>query len=98
MFVNYSHTSSQNTEAVQLAALQPGSVIKPYGLLSASLDWREVMGSKFDIGVFGTNLTNKLYSTSNSDVYQGGGLLYWAAIYGEPRMYGVRAKFHFGGE
>jgi Outer membrane receptor proteins, mostly Fe transport len=98
LFVNYSHTSAQNTEAVQLPSSQPGSVLEPFGLLSASLDWKNVMGSNFDIGAFGTNLANKLYRTSNSDVYQGGGLLYWATIYGEPRMYGLRLKYHFGGE
>ncbi|WP_375194242.1 TonB-dependent receptor domain-containing protein [Sphingobium sp.] len=98
LFVNYSHTSSQNTEAVQLPSSQPGAVLGAYGTLSASLDWRNVMGSAFDVGLFGTNLANKLYRTSNSDVYQNGGLLYWATIYGEPRMYGVRVKYHFGAE
>ena len=98
LFANYSHTSKQNTEAVNPTAIQPGSVLEPFGLLNASLDWRNVAGSNFDIGVFGTNITNKLYRTSNSDVYQSGALLYWATLYGEPRMYGLRVKFHFGGE
>ncbi|TCJ37026.1 TonB-dependent receptor [Parafrankia sp. BMG5.11] len=97
-FVNYSHTSEQNTEAVNIPAVQPGSVLEPFGLLSASIDWRNVAGSNFDVGVFGTNITNELYRTSNSDVYQNGALLYWATLYGEPRMYGLRLKFHFGGE
>ena len=97
-YANYSHTSTQNTEAVELPSRQPGAVLEPFGLLSVSLDWRQVAGSGFDLGLFATNLSNKLYRISNSDVFQGGGLLYRAELYGEPRMYGVRLKYSFGGE
>ena len=46
-----------------------------------------------------TNATNKLYRISNSNVYQAtGGLLYQATLYGEPRMFGARLKYRFGGE
>jgi len=96
-FVNYSHSSSQYTEAVQFPQNQPGAYLESFGLLNASLDLRNVGGSKFDLGVFGTNLTNSLYRISNTDVYQQGGLLYWSTLYGEPRMYGVRLKYKFGG-
>jgi len=98
LFVNYSHTSSQYTEAVQLPQNQPGAYLEAFGLLSASLDWKGVAGTNFDLGLFGTNLTDNLYRISNSDVYQDTGLLYRATLYGEPRMYGVRLKYHFGGE
>ena len=97
LFVNYSHSSSQYTEAVQLPQNQPGAYIDSFGLLSASLDLRNVGGTGLDVGVFGTNLTNSLYRISNSDVYQSGALLYWATLYGEPRMYGLRVKYKFGG-
>lgn len=97
-FVNYSHTSSQNTEALQPISRQPGAVLEPFGLLSASLDLRNVGGSPVDIGLFGTNLTDETYRISNTDVFQEGSLLSWATIYGEPRMYGVRVRVHFGGE
>ncbi|WP_222559933.1 TonB-dependent receptor [Caenibius sp. WL] len=97
-FVNYSHTSKQNTEAVQLAKNQPGAVLEPYGTLNASIDWKNIAGSGFDLGVFGTNITNKTYRISNNDVYQTGSLLYWSTMYGEPRMYGMRLTYRFGGE
>ncbi|GAD48466.1 putative TonB-dependent receptor [Caenibius tardaugens NBRC 16725] len=97
-FVNFSHTSSQNTEAIQMPQSQPGAVLEPFGLLNASIDWRNVAGSGFDVGVFGTNLTKETYRVSNNDVYQSGGLLYWSTLYGEPRMYGVRLTYRFGGE
>jgi iron complex outermembrane receptor protein len=82
---------------VNLPQNQPGAYLEAFGLLNVSLDWRNVAGSKFDLGVFATNLVNKTYRISNSDVYQGGGLLYWATLYGEPRMLGVRLKYTFGG-
>ena len=97
-FANYAHTSSQNTEAVVLPALQPGAILEPYGTLNASLDWRDIAHSGVDVGVFATNLTNKLYRISNTDVFQAGGLLYWTTLYGEPRMYGLRLKYRFGAQ
>jgi iron complex outermembrane receptor protein len=97
-FVNYSHTSKQYTEAIQLPSQQPGAYLEPFGILNASIDWRNVAGSGLDLGVFGTNLTKKTYRISNIDVYQQGSLLTWSTMYGEPRMYGVRATYRFGGE
>ncbi|WP_313801526.1 TonB-dependent receptor [Sphingobium sp.] len=96
-YANYSHTSRQFTEAVNLPQNQPGAYLEAFGLLNVSLDWRKVGGSGFDVGLFATNLTNKLYRISNSDVYQSGSLLYQATLYGEPRMYGLRVKYSFGG-
>jgi len=48
--------------------------------------------------VFVTNATNNLYRISNTNVFQQGGLLYWSTLYGEPRMYGVKLRYRFGGE
>ena len=78
--------------------MQPGAVLEPYGTLNASIDWKNIAGSGFDLGVFGTNITNKTYRISNNDVYQSGSLLYWSTMYGEPRMYGMRLTYRFGGE
>lgn len=97
-FVNYSRTSRQNTEAVNIPAVQPGAYLEAFGLLNASIDWRDIGGSGIDAGIFATNLTNETYRISNSDVYQQGGLLYWSTLYGEPRMYGLRLSYRFGGE
>jgi iron complex outermembrane receptor protein len=97
LFVNYSHASRQYTEAVQLPSAQPGAYLESFGLLNVSFDWKNVAGKGFDVGLFGTNLTNKLYRTSNSNLYQLGSTLYQATLYGEPRMYGVRLRYAFGG-
>jgi len=97
LYVNYSHTSSQYTEPVNIPALQPGTTLAPFGLLNASLDLRKVAGSGFDLGLFVTNATNKLYRISNSNGFQNGGLLVNETLFGEPRMYGVRLRYNFGG-
>jgi iron complex outermembrane receptor protein len=96
LYANYSHTSSQYTEAAQLESAQPGARLEPFGLLNLSLDWKNIAGRGVDAGVFVTNATNKLYRISNTDVFQPGALLYWSTLYGEPRMWGVRLRYRFG--
>lgn len=96
-FSNYSHSSAQYTDATQLPSVQPGAWLAGFGLLNMSLDWKGIAGSRLDAGLFVTNATNKLYRISNTDVYQSGSLLANSTSYGEPRMYGVRLKYTFGG-
>ena len=92
---NYSHSSSQFTDATQLESVQPGSRLEPFGLLNVSMDLKNIGGSGLTVGAFATNLTNKTYRTSNTDVYQTGSLLYWSTLYGEPRMFGLRLRYDF---
>lgn len=99
LFVNYSHVSSQNTspltpQSIGGISVEPGVLIEGYGLLNASATLRNVAGTGFDLSVFGTNLTNKLYRVSNSGVYQT--LATWTNLYGEPRMFGMRLRYRFG--
>ncbi len=92
-FAIYSHTSSQHTEGTVVPPNQPGEKLEPFGTLSLSIDWKKIAGSNLDIGLYGTNITNKLYRVSNSNVFPS--VLYSATLYGEPRMYGVRARYSF---
>ena len=94
MFVNYSHTSAQHTAGTSIPGNQPGERLEPFGTLNLSLDWRNVAGSRMDVGFYATNLTNKLYRVSNSNTYNS--QLFTATLYGEPRMYGVRLRYSFG--
>lgn len=71
---------------------QPGSVIKGYGLLNLSVRWANVAESGFDLEIFGTNVTNKLYRVATSNYFEGG---YWAEMFGAPRMYGARLRYNF---
>lgn len=96
LFLNYAHSASKHTEAtVVVPSQKPGEKLQAFGTLSLSLDWRNVAGSGLDIGLYGTNLTNKLYRVSNSNTYSS--QLYNATLYGEPRMYGIRLRYSFGG-
>jgi iron complex outermembrane receptor protein len=63
-------------------------------LLNLNLSWERVAGSALDFGIFATNVTNQKYfvaATSSTGTIGGEYIML-----GEPRMYGIRAKIHFG--
>ena len=76
-------------------ASTPGLVpVNPaYGLLNARITWRDVMGRPLDLSLFGSNLANKTYVLGGFPI---AALGLDAALYGEPRMYGVSARIRFG--
>lgn len=94
VYANYSYTSHQYTDPDILPQFQPGDRLEAYSLLNLSVDLNKVAGTNFDLGVFMTNATNKLFRISNDNTYNN--LLASGTIYGEPRMYGVRLRYHFG--
>jgi iron complex outermembrane receptor protein len=67
-----------------------------YGLVNLSADWNGMAGSEFDLSLYATNVTNKVYAIGGFILMNSLG--YAAAMYGEPRMYGARLRYHFGGE
>lgn len=93
LYVSYSHVSTQNVMPSGDGSTEPGAELEPYGLLNASVGLRNVAGTQLDLTVFANNLTNKLYRTMNSNGYNN--LLSQTTMYGEPRTYGVKAKFIF---
>lgn len=101
LFVSYAWTDARHQSGSALekftdgsATWEPGSDLPAYGLLSASLDWKNALGSGLDASLFGTNILNKEYRISNSGVYNAIGNQ--TQIYGEPRMYGIRLRYNFG--
>jgi iron complex outermembrane receptor protein len=73
---------------------QPFSFVDAYGLAGARLDWNNVMNNgHVDLSFFVTNLTNKTYQTNVIQQYNATG--YSAAIFGEPRMYGMSLRSSF---
>lgn len=64
-----------------------------YGVLNMRLEWTDAFHRGFDLAIFGTNVTNKTYVLAG---YPIAALGFESATYGEPRMYGVSAKFRFG--
>jgi len=92
LLVSYSHVSSQYTAP---GPLEPFSYLAGYGLLSASLRVDDIAGTGLTLTVFGNNLANKLYRVSNSNSYTGSN--YAATLYGEPRTFGLKLRYKFGG-
>lgn len=66
-----------------------------YGKLDLSLEWQSIMGSNFDLRVFGTNVTDKVYRT-NAYIGLRGASGFTQSLYGEPRMYGASLRYRFG--
>ncbi|WP_226016581.1 TonB-dependent receptor plug domain-containing protein [Novosphingobium sp. FKTRR1] len=101
LFVSYNWTDAQDTAPLSTETFPDGTVNEPgvrlpsFGILNVSIDWKNALGSGLDVSVFGTNLTDKEYATSNTGTFQtiGG----QTKIFGEPRMYGVRLRYSFGG-
>ena len=93
IFASYSHTSSQHTAATALPGTEPGEKLEGFGTLSLSIDWRKIANSNLDLGFYATNLTNNLYRIGNANLYNT--YAYTSTIYGEPRMYGIRARYTF---
>ena len=63
-------------------------------LLKARLDWRGVMGSHFDAGVWADNLLDRVNASAfDTTTYQSQGVtrVAWAA----PRTYGVTLRYHY---
>lgn len=101
LFVSYAWTDKRHLAAPAQEKFpgtnitwEPGSELAPFGLLSASLDWKNALGTDLDFSLFGANILNKTYVISNSNVYNAIGTQ--GQIFGEPRMYGVRLRYKFG--
>lgn len=100
LLVNYNWTDAQETAPFSTETFPDGTVNEPgvrlpsFGVLNATLDWKNALNSGMDVSIFGTNLTNKEYATSNTGTFQTIGAQ--SKIFGEPRMYGIRLRYKFG--
>jgi iron complex outermembrane recepter protein len=67
--------------------------IPAYSLLNLSLDWNKIANSPVDAQLFVSNALNKTYESG------GIGFLNVSEVtYGDPRLYGIRVTYRFGGE
>jgi iron complex outermembrane receptor protein len=82
---------SRNGDQSQVAGIQD-----EFGLLNLNLNWDHMAGGPVDATFFMTNVTNKTYVLTPNPFSSSFG--YSTSIYGEPRMYGIRLKYSFGGE
>ncbi|HEX7853703.1 MAG TPA: TonB-dependent receptor [Sphingobium sp.] len=103
----YSHSDSQwtaiayvtqvavNNTAIPANFVGNPGLIPAINLVNANVNWSSVGGSPVDLSFFVTNLTKEKYTVS---VFGGiGAFGYDARALGEPRMYGFRLKYRFGG-
>jgi iron complex outermembrane receptor protein len=88
---NYTYTSSMLISTTAA----PYDTLSGHGLLGMNLHWDSIAGSRVDGEMFVTNLTDKLYYTNLTALYNTAfGLA--GRIPGEPRMYGLRVRVRFG--
>lgn len=64
-----------------------------YGLVSARLDWERMLGSAFDLAIFGKNLTDEKYAIGGIDLLEDLGLA--TRVYGAPRTWGVSLRYSY---
>lgn len=76
----------------------PGQRVAPLSLLNLDVTWRQVLGSRVDATLFATNVTNKTYIAQPSALMAASSYGIATATYGEPRMWGLRLRYSFGGE
>lgn len=81
----FTHTDKQIANATALFGILPAT-----DLLNLNLTWNRVLGSAFDAGVFGTNVTNKIYAvaTTSSAAYDN-------ILIGQPRIWGFRLRYNY---
>ena len=92
--MTYAWTGEQYSAQTSLPEDEPGSWLPSYGLLNASLSWNRILGSHFDVLLFGTNLMDKEYRVSNSNQWH---LTYiQSSIYSEPRIFGAQLAWRWG--
>lgn len=87
--VTYVYTDKRQavTKATSIYATLPS-----YDLINANLNWNSVMGSRFDLSLFATNVTNEKYITYMTGNWNNG---LESGQVGQPRMYGARVRYNF---
>jgi iron complex outermembrane receptor protein len=73
-----------------------GYVAKPYDVVNARLDLRNVAGAGVDIGLFVRNLFDKDY-VSGSALLSTAAIPTNSVVFGMPRTYGLELRYSFGG-
>jgi iron complex outermembrane receptor protein len=90
----YSFVDRQYSSATSIPSEEPGAWLGSHGLLSANIGWSNIYGSAFDLQLFGSNLTDRLYRITNSNQWTF--LFFQSSVYGEPRMVGLSLGYHWG--
>ena len=70
------------------------SLLGSYTNLDLRLDWRGAMGSRVDVALYGTNVTNDRHVIVDNNLLTAVGVE--AKAYADPTMYGIELRYRFG--
>jgi iron complex outermembrane receptor protein len=84
----------QSRRAGDQNAISPFAYEGGYTIVNGRVDWRQIADKGLDVGIYAKNLTDKHYLLAGGDF--SGSLGFIQALYGEPRTYGVEARYSFG--
>jgi iron complex outermembrane receptor protein len=90
----YAWIDRMYSAATTLPEVEPASWLPSYGVLNASVNWSNIGGSPLSLQFYGTNLTDRTYRISNSNVWTL--LFFQSSIYGEPRILGMSLSYSWG--
>jgi iron complex outermembrane receptor protein len=85
------YTSTENTDTGTYHEF--GENINGTGLVNMNYEWNGIYGSQFDVSAFMTNVLDRNYLVGILPTEKTIGVL--GAIYGEPRMFGFKVKYHW---
>jgi iron complex outermembrane recepter protein len=88
----YVYTSKQ---IASLATPTAFGIMPHNHLINLNLEWSNFLKKPVDLSAFVTNLTNEEFPLNVNNAFGSFGLE--SQIVNEPRMWGLRARFHFGG-
>jgi outer membrane receptor for monomeric catechols len=88
--ITYVYTGEQRAAASNAT---PFDILPDFNLLNLNASWMGVMGSNFDLTVFGTNVKDEEYLSYVSGTYSATGIE--SRQVGFPKMYGARLRYSF---
>lgn len=91
--VNYAYQTKVSTAQTNSSFY---NFLPAYGLLNASIGLKDIGGRPVDLTLFANNITNEAKPVGVLDQYAGSSGTV-GLTYTEPRMYGVRIGYRFGG-
>jgi iron complex outermembrane recepter protein len=90
---NYYHQSLVHLDDSELQVENKIGIQNGYGTLNVRLEWNDVAGQQLDLALNATNVTQKIYKVGAANLWAALGVS--GAIYNEPRMVTVSARFRF---
>jgi len=85
----------QSSMALQdTSALNPDIIEPGYTVLNLDANWHQPFGAPIDVGLFMTNVANKIYRIGTDSLSNNASLGIAANIYAPPRMGGFTLRYH----